>query len=161
MLFFAEQKQISVARRQLEMLPTETLEPINEYDEAKEYTFWDSLRQQCLLPESAIFTDNAELKTKLADLRNSVVMIFFVANALWMVVIMVLVKQTRLKTLGVDVLGLSFLIVYGTVTFCQFLAMIFHRLTTLLHILARTPWICCGKQNINYRDTITIATPES
>lgn len=114
-------------------------------------------------PQVAAFSSSTELKEKLAELRNSVLTIFFVSNALWMVVIMVLVKQSQLKALGVDVIGLSFLFTYGAVTLLQFFAMITHRLTTLLHILARTPWICCGNQvkKIGYKDGATVITQSS
>ena len=122
--FFANtgQKDIREARRQIDMLAMETLQPKNEEDEALEYHFWEELRHECLMPELAGFDANTELKEKLAELRNSALMMFFVSNCLWMIIIMVLVKQSQLKTLGVDVLGLSFLVVYGTVTFFQFLA---------------------------------------
>ena len=123
-------------------VPTHSLEYYNN-DGGEENDFWENLRQARLVPELAGFDGNTELKDKLVDMRNSAVMIFFVANALWMIIIMVLVRQSELKTLGVDLIGLSFLLVYGTIIILQFLAMISHRLITLLHVLARAPWICC------------------
>ena len=47
-----------------------------------------------------------------------------------------------LQILGVDVVGLAFLTVYGFIIGVQFVAMIIHRSLTLLHILARAPWTC-------------------
>ncbi|XP_031575148.1 uncharacterized protein LOC116308782 isoform X2 [Actinia tenebrosa] len=141
------QKVIRKARRELLRVPTHLLEYYNN-DGGDEYEFWENLRQSRLIPEMAGFDGNTELKEKLQDLRNSAVMIFLVANTLWMIVIMVLVRQSSLKTLGVDLIGLSFLLVYGTIIILQFLAMIGHRLTTLLHVLARASWTCCQRKKM-------------
>jgi chitin synthase len=140
------QKAIRNARREIRRVPTNLLEYINN-DNGNEYRFWEELCQACLTPEIVGFDGNTELKEKLVELRNSSLMVFLVANTLWMIIILVLVKQNNLKALGVDVIGLSFLFVYGTIIILQFLAMITHRLTTLLHVLARAPWICCRPSN--------------
>ena len=39
---------------------------IGNYDEGKEFSFWEGLRETCLLPESQVFGGVAELKEKLA-----------------------------------------------------------------------------------------------
>ena len=39
---------------------------IDNYDEGREFSFWEGLRETCLLPESQVFGGVAELKEKLA-----------------------------------------------------------------------------------------------
>ncbi|EDO41482.1 predicted protein, partial [Nematostella vectensis] len=101
------------------------------------FDFWEGLRRISLEPEAAAFSTSSELKEKLTSLRNSVLVIFFVANVLWMLLIMVLARHQSLKVLGVDVIGLGFLIVYGVIIIVQFLTMVCHRLATMIHVLAR------------------------
>ncbi|EDO44996.1 predicted protein, partial [Nematostella vectensis] len=128
--------KIRHARRQLDRCRTIDLE-VDNSDDGAEYDFWDGLREACLKPELAGFDGNTELKDKLEDLRNTTLMVFLISNVLWMIVIMVLVKHSNLKLLGVDFVGLMFLSVYGTIILFQFIAMLAHRLTTLIHLLAR------------------------
>lgn len=98
------------------------------------------LRQACLVPESAIFGAVEELKEKLEDLRNNTLMVFFVANAIWMIFLVTLIDQEHLKFLGTNVLGLVFLCIYGFIITIQFLTLLWHRGVTLFHVLARAPW---------------------
>ena len=98
------------------------------------------LRQACLVPESAIFGAVEELKEKLEDLRNSTLMFFAIANALWMIFLVTLIEQEHLKFLGTNVLGLAFLCIYGFIIAIQFLTLLWHRGVTLFHVVARAPW---------------------
>ena len=74
------------------------------------------------------------------ELRNTSLVVFAVANALWMIIILTLVQQEDLKVLGVDIIGLGFLTIYGCIFVIQFLALLCHRFKTVIHVLARTPW---------------------
>lgn len=67
-------------------------------------------------------------------------MVFAVTNALWMIIILTLVQHKDLKVLGVDIIGLGFLTIYGCIFVIQFLALLGHRFKTMVHVLARTPW---------------------
>ena len=98
------------------------------------------LRQACLVPESAIFGAVEELKEKLEDLRDSTLMVFAIANAIWIILLTTLITQEHLKFLGTNVLGLAFLCIYGFIIVLQFLTLLWHRGVTFFHVVARAPW---------------------
>ena len=98
------------------------------------------LRQACLVPESAVFGAVEELKEKLEDLRELILMVFAVANVIWMILILALVKQKNLEVMGTNVLGFSFLCVYGFLIVVQFFTLLWHRGVTFSHVIARAPW---------------------
>lgn len=130
------QEKLRHTRRELDRLP---LSYLDEGDH-NEYEFWESLRQTCLVPELSAFDQTSELKAKLVELRNTTLMVFAVTNALWMIIILTLVQHKDLKVLGVDIIGLGFLTIYGCIFVIQFLALLGHRFKTMVHVLARTPW---------------------
>lgn len=105
-----------------------------------EYEFWEGLRQKCLSPELSAFDQTSKLKEKLIELRNKALMTFGVINVLWMIIILSLVRHKDLKVLGVDIIGLAFLTIYGLIFVLQFLALLGHRFKTVVHVLARVPW---------------------
>ena len=137
--FCSGQIKLRHTRRELDRLPLLYLDVDNQ-DDGIEYEFWEGLRQTCLVPELSAFDQTSELKEKLEELRNTTLLIFGVSNALWMVMIVALGQQKDLKVLGVDVIGLAFLLIYGVLLILQFLALLGHRFKTTVHILARTPW---------------------
>ena len=92
------------------------------------------------MPESAVFGAVEELKEKLEDLRDSTLMVFAIANAIWMILITTLVEQENLQFMGTNVLGLAFLCVYGFIIVIQFLTLLWHRGVTFFHVIARAPW---------------------
>lgn len=130
------QEKLRQTRRELDRLPLSYLDE----DDRNEYEFWESLRQACLVPELSAFDQTSELKAKLVELRNTTLVIFAVTNALWMIIILTLVQHKDLKVLGVDIIGLGFLTIYGCIFVVQFLALLGHRFKTMVHVLARTPW---------------------
>lgn len=81
-----------------------------------------------------------ELKEKLEDLRNSALMVFAIANVIWIILIMSLLKQQNLKVMGTNVLGFAFLCIYGFIIVIQFLTLLWHRGVTFFHVIARAPW---------------------
>ena len=133
------QEKIRRTRRELDRLPLYYMD-IDNQDDGIEYEFWEGLRQVCLIPELSAFDQSARLKEKLVELRNTTLVVFGVANVLWMITILTLVQHKDLKVLGVDVIGLSFLTIYGLIFVIQFLALLGHRFKTIVHVLARTPW---------------------
>ena len=130
------QKKLRRTRRELDRLPLSYL----DVDDRNEYEFWESLRQECLVPELSAFDQTSELKAKLVELRNTTLIVFAVTNALWMIIILTLVQHKDLKVLGVDIIGLGFLTIYGCIFVVQFVALLGHRFKTMVHVLARTPW---------------------
>ena len=145
------------ARRDLDRLPLLYMDVDNQ-DEGAEYEFWEGLRQACLIPELSAFGQNTELKEKLVELRNKTLLVFGITNALWMIIILTSVQHKSLKLLGVDVVGLGFLTVYGFIFVLQFLALLLHRVRTIIHVLARTPWKPT-KQLENNRDRVSFSEP--
>lgn len=98
------------------------------------------MRQTCLVPESAIFGAVQELKEKLEELRDNTLLVFAVANAIWVILILTLVEQQNLQVLGTNALGFGFLVVYGFIIVIQFVSLLWHRFTTFFHVVARAPW---------------------
>ena len=113
------------------------------YEEVKfffEQRVLSGLRQACLIPESAVFGAVEELKEKLEDLRNQVLAVFAIANIIWMILLEALIRQEHLTIIGTNVLGLSFLAIYGFIVVIQFLTLLWHRGVTFCHVVARAPW---------------------
>ena len=67
-------------------------------------------------------------------------MVSFIANIIWIILIITLMRQTRLEVLGTNVLGLAFLCIYGLIIVIQFLTLLWHRVETFFHVIARTLW---------------------
>ena len=133
---------------------------VDNNDDGIEYEFWEGLRQTCLIPELCGFDQTSELKEKLIELRNTTLLIFGVTNALWMIIILTLVRQKDLKVFGIDVIGLGFLTIYGFIFVLQFLGLLGHRFKTIVHILARTPWKLSNKVGNNrVSDSESISSP--
>ncbi|XP_078574100.1 uncharacterized protein LOC144860632 isoform X1 [Branchiostoma floridae x Branchiostoma japonicum] len=105
-----------------------------------EALFWEALRAQCLDPELTTFNEVDELKQALVDLRNGWLMVFAVANAIWLTLILVLTQQSELAILGSNPIGLATALCFGVIQAVQFLAMLFHRGLTLMHHTARIPY---------------------
>ena len=133
------QRRIQRAREEINKVPVQDLRTSNQ-DDGLEQQFWEGLRQHCLLPETAGFGAVAELKEKLEDLRDSALMMFAITNSIWIILLMTLIKQEHLKLLGVSVLGLVFLCIYGFLIVLQFITLLWHRGVTTCHVVARAPW---------------------
>ena len=83
------------------------------------------------------------------ELRDLALMVFAVSNAIWIILIVTLLKRTELNFLGTNVLGLAFLCIYGVLVILQFITLLWHRLITVSHMLARAPWTR-GPMQMNY-----------
>ncbi|XP_035671244.1 uncharacterized protein LOC118412472 [Branchiostoma floridae] len=103
----------------------------------EEVEFWEALREKKLNPDLGMFTSDVDLKAKLVGLRNSALVVLLVVNVLWITIMMVLSSREALQVLGQNPLGFFSLAVFGLVQVIQFLAMLYHRLLTLLHAVAR------------------------
>ena len=102
-----------------------------------EVEFWDQLANTTLKPESANLGKVEELKEKLTNLRNLSVLILLLINVMWIVFLYTL-KFPELIKYGLPdkAFSLLFLIIFSVIMVIQFVAMIFHRFETLLHLLA-------------------------
>lgn len=104
-----------------------------KYSEDK---FWIKLANT-LKPESANLSKVEELKEKLRNLRNLSVLIIFLVNVMWIVFLYTLVfPQLTKYNLPDKAFSLLFLFIFSVIVLIQFVAMIFHRFKTLLHLLA-------------------------
>ncbi|XP_019622855.1 PREDICTED: uncharacterized protein LOC109468915 [Branchiostoma belcheri] len=106
-------------------------------DGEEESQFWEALRDKKLNPDLGMFTSDVDLKAKLVGLRNSALVVLLVVNVLWITIMMVLSSRPALQVLGQNPMGFLSLAVFGLVQVIQFLAMMYHRLLTLLHAVAR------------------------
>lgn len=143
LILFSDQLKVRQTRFEIDRLPLLFMD-VDNGDDGAEYEFWEGLRQCRLLPEASAFAAGnlSNLKEKLVELRNSTLITFTIVNALWLMILMTLARHQNLKVLGVDVIGLSFLAVYGLIMLIQFAAMLIHRTITFLHVIARAPWTC-------------------
>ena len=113
----------------------------DEYYLKKEITFWKELFEEGFLsPINEALASTSSAEEDLRKLRTTTLWVFGVCNMIWMVLILTLVQKADLKILGLDVIALSFLIIYGGIFVAQFLALLYHRVKTIMHISARTPW---------------------
>lgn len=140
-LFYLVERKIREARQVMNGVTLRRLKYDNG-DDGIEFEFWSQLREARLLPESKAFGQQSDLSQKLSELRDSSVLFLFVANLLWIILIVTLLTKTNLEVpiLHVNPLGLCFLVVYGFIIVIQFLTMFWHRLSTISHLLARAPF---------------------
>ena len=107
----------------------------------KEETFWkqEDIRK-VLKPVSVHFQGQVkDLKQSLRSLRNTALGVLFLVNIMWIVLLYSL-SFPELENYGFDKRGfqLLFLAVYSFVIIVQFVALVCHRLVTLVHYLGRT-----------------------
>jgi len=103
----------------------------------KEKKFWKNLVKNCLKPESANLSNVNELKMKLTDLRNYSVLVLLLTNVMWIIFLYTLAFPQLAKfNLPDRAFSLLFVAVFSFITIIQFIAMVFHRFATLLHVLA-------------------------
>lgn len=118
-------------------LKLDEVEDMNGTTNKLENKFWDKLAKTKLQPESDNLNKGEELKEKLRNLRNFSVLIIFLINVMWIVFLYTLVfPQLAKYNLPERAFGLLFLLLFSIIVLIQFLAMIFHRFETLLHLLA-------------------------
>lgn len=131
------ERKIIAVRKALDNVQKHNLKVINR----EEYDFWEELRKSCLLPQSTAFGLEQDLKRNLGDLRNKWLMIFAISNTLWLVLISTLADKGKLLAVfGSNPVGLGVLLLFSLVLLFQFLAMLVHRLATLIHFLGRAPY---------------------
>ena len=105
----------------------------------REYEFWLNLAKNTLKPESANLGKVEELKEKLRNLRNLALLVLLLTNIMWIVFLYTLIfPQLTKYNLPDRAFSLFFLAVFSIIICIQFIAMIFHRFITLVHLLART-----------------------
>ena len=119
---------------QIDNLHVKDISPMEE-------TFWNQEDiRKVLKPVSVHFQGQVkDLKQSLRSLRNTALGVLFLVNIMWIVLLYSL-SFPELENYGIDKRGfqLLFLAVYSFVIIVQFVALICHRLVTLVHYLGRT-----------------------
>ncbi|XP_058608280.1 chitin synthase chs-1-like isoform X3 [Onychostoma macrolepis] len=147
--------QLSPHQTWIEQLQMKSYEfPLDESELASdEVDFWEELQKKYLEP----FKENKEQQEKIADdlreLRNKVTFAFFFCNALWLVAtfsLQAIGDSVSLKipkiylngtydpteVFSLDPIALMFLLSFASLLLMQFVAMLYHRIYTLIHFVA-------------------------
>ena len=131
--------QTNKTRTKVEKALTLHLSEVEDPDKKMEYTFWKNLAETTLKPESANLGKVEELKEKLKDLRNLALLVLLLTNIMWIVFLYTLIfPQLTDYNLPDRAFSLLFLAIFSVIILIQFIAMVFHRFITLVHLLART-----------------------
>ncbi|XP_023684819.2 chitin synthase 1 isoform X1 [Paramormyrops kingsleyae] len=117
-----------------------------------ETDFWDKLIDRYLKPIADTKAHTEEVTRELKSLRNKAVFLYFILNVLWVVATFFL--QTIGDTISIHIpkyypngtmsgenmkvepLSLMFLLSFAVLLLVQFLAMLYHRIYTLIHVLS-------------------------
>ncbi|KAK1792660.1 hypothetical protein P4O66_012601 [Electrophorus voltai] len=118
-----------------------------------ETDFWNKLIERYLKPIDDPKGHKEEVERELKSLRNKAVFLYFIVNVLWIVATFFLqaigndvisIKIPKYfpngtlsdEPLKVEPLSLMFLLSFAILLVIQFLAMLYHRVYTLIHVLA-------------------------
>ncbi|XP_061434204.1 chitin synthase chs-2-like isoform X2 [Lethenteron reissneri] len=125
----------------------------------EEDEFWKSMISDYLKPLEEDDDHRKRVKQELFEIRNKGTFVYFMINALWLVATLALqfvgadlyIHIPSMKNEGtvIDVppLAFMFLIIFSSMLIVQFLAMLYHRLFTLLHVLSYVKSSSSGQQS--------------
>ena len=105
-----------------------------------EEDFWKDMVDGVLQATPKAAGNNTdELRQNLEELRNNTLVAMLVINVLWIVVLLS-IQLTYFSQFGItqSLLPIAFSVLYFGVILAQFLALVVHRLETLVHVVART-----------------------
>jgi len=86
-----------------------------------------------------VLLDEQDRIQQLANLKQNTCYVFLIANAIVLVMVVTLDLHPELQLLSTNAIGLIFLATFSVVLVIQFVAMLFHRLRTLLTNIAFIP----------------------
>ncbi|XP_046875154.1 chitin synthase chs-1-like isoform X1 [Hypomesus transpacificus] len=123
-----------------------------EHLQEEEEIFFIDLQKRYLEPLKEDKVKQDQITNDLKDLRNKVTFVYFICNALWLVAtfflqligssvtIKIPKASLNLTATGeyvyIDPIGLMFLLGFGLLILIQFLAMLYHRIYTMIHFVA-------------------------
>ncbi|XP_060733731.1 chitin synthase chs-2-like [Tachysurus vachellii] len=131
-------------------IPKSWIEDLQGKDET---VFWKELQTLYLEPLKENKEQQEKVAEELKDLRNKVTFVFFICNALWLMATLFLQAIGQPVTLpipkmypngttswnetfSVDPISLMFLLSFALLLIVQFLAMLYHRIYTLIHFVS-------------------------
>ncbi|XP_034536216.1 chitin synthase 1 [Notolabrus celidotus] len=133
---------------------TLTAPQVRKLDEA-EHDFWDKLIERYLKPIVESKEHKEMVIKELKSLRNKAVFLYFIINVLWVVATFFLqaigsdvlsikipkyyadgAPRNVTEYLKVEPLSLMFLLSFAVLLLIQFLAMLYHRVYTLIHVVS-------------------------
>ena len=107
-------------------------------DDENEKSFWKGLANGTLKPIPEHLTKASELRNDLKLLRNYTLIALLIVNIMWLILLSIFTfNELEQVGLTASILSLLFLVAYGIIITVQFFAMIFHRVVTLSHYIAR------------------------
>ncbi|CAG2208099.1 CHS1 [Mytilus edulis] len=118
----------------------------------KESKFWDGLIKKYLLPKEPSRKQKLELEKELLQLRNRVCIIIFMVNTFLVTLIYALSEADAFKSslvlkiqcdpqdVTIDPISVLFTLTFGILLLVQFVCMIYHRFSTLIHITAESKY---------------------
>lgn len=116
-----------------------------------ECRFWQDFIRKYLLPLQSKLDDQLQIKASLEKLRNRLAILYILSNMCFITLILSLeYSSVSNKKLSFEMpcyisgshvarirpLSIVFVIVFGVLLVCQLVAMLFHRISTFLHIIA-------------------------
>ncbi|TMS13689.1 Chitin synthase chs-1 [Larimichthys crocea] len=131
---------------------TLTAPKVQKLDEAED-DFWNKLIDRYLEPITQTKEHKERISKELKSLRNKAVFLYFIINVLWVVATFFLqaigsdiisIKIPKYypngtlseDSLKVEPLSLMFLLSFAVLLLIQFLAMLYHRIYTLIHVVS-------------------------
>ncbi|XP_063417559.1 chitin synthase chs-2-like [Mytilus trossulus] len=111
-----------------------------------EETFWEQLIEKYLKPLEKNDAKEKMIKEELIALRNKCCLFFFLINAFLVTLIYALTQTSaysgtlsiKIECMSIEPISVTFTIVFGILLCIQFICMLFHRMSTLIHITATT-----------------------
>ncbi|KAM7423963.1 hypothetical protein PAMA_000360 [Pampus argenteus] len=127
--------------------------PQLEHLDEGEHDFWTKLLERYLKPIVETKEHKEEVTKELKSLRNKGVFLYFIVNLLWVVatfflqaigndIISIKIPKTFVngtetgEYIKVEPLSLMFLLSFAILLLIQFLAMLYHRIYTLIHVVS-------------------------
>nr|XP_022324471.1 uncharacterized protein LOC111125208 isoform X3 [Crassostrea virginica] len=139
----------------------------------EEKSFWSELISKYLYPLQHNAKHKKQMETDLLEMRNKMSLMFFMMNALFIIIIFSLqYANTQNKAglsiplpcydlnntqLSIEPISLLFMAIFGIALLIQFISMFFHRLATFMHIMSTTE-VNCMKPNQNEINQMDLAS---
>ncbi|XP_041374203.1 chitin synthase chs-2-like [Gigantopelta aegis] len=125
-----------------------------------EHDFWTKMIDTYLKPLQQSADEKTQMEFELKGLRNKVCLFFFLSNCLFVTLIFILESVSEYTPsltfqlpcntdestpAKLEPIAIAFTFIFGILLFIQFLAMLMHRYSTLLHIVSHTKIRLKGK----------------